>query len=318
MPSKPKYLPRFHDPSVLHELDRRRLHQLLRPHAGFLAAHGAVLPSDPGDMDLEAIARVILEPHDDTPFDLVDALTHIHEMATPEGMDRLQRAAAAVGIALDPTVDRTPADLALQLWSDAPDVLRRQHAEHIVLKRRALDSYLPLPETPRVRPSDLDGALRQFEDTVRAWYRDQGRGDGAAVLVFREERQLRLVIRHGGPYQRKGCLQAGGPGTVQFRPMEFAYVVLNWETCELAVNCNLKGERDLFRRAIGDCIFGQPGFFAVDRKYTLEPLRLGKASLRCADVPGIRRVRLVSLTMDKGGPQHRCDTITADDVFEAL
>ncbi|RMF72015.1 MAG: hypothetical protein D6738_12465, partial [Acidobacteria bacterium] len=24
------------------------------------------------------------------------------------------------------------------------------------------------------------------------------------------------------------------------------------------------------------------------------------------------------LTMDKGGPQHRCDTITADDVFEAL
>lgn len=319
MHRKPKYLPRFHDPSVLHELDRRRLHQLLRPHAGFLAAHGVVLPSDPADMDLEAIGRVILEPHDDTPFDLVDALTHIHEMATPEGMDRLQRAAAAVGIALDPTVDRTPADLALQLWSDAPDLLRRQHAEHIVLKRRALDSYLPLPETPRVRPSDLDGALRQFEDTVRAWYRAQGRGDGAAVLVFREERQLRLVIRHGGPYQRKGCLQEGGPGTVQFRPMEFGVAILDRRTWELRINGGGKRERELYRKAVGSHLFGRADFFPAGMgRYTLDPIREGRRCLVCADIPGLRQVRLTELRMYRGGMCRHARIEQADDVFLAL
>jgi hypothetical protein len=145
------------------------------------------------------VAVVILEPHDDTPFDLVDALTHIHEMATPEGMERLQNAASASGITLDPTVNRSPADLALQLWHDAPGLLRRQHAEHVVLKRRALESYLPLPGAPRVRPSELDGPLAEIEATVRAWYHDQGRADGARVLVFESEQSLRLVVRHGGP-----------------------------------------------------------------------------------------------------------------------
>lgn len=318
MPKSSKYLPRFHDPAILHEFNEHRLRDLLLPHADFLASHGAALAETTTALDVQAIAKVILQPHDDTPYELVDALTHIHEMATPEGMERLQNAAQLTGIVLDPTIERTPADLALELWLDAPELLRRQHAEHIVLKRRALYSYFPRPDVARVRPGDLDGALARFETAVRKWYREQGRGDGASVIVFDDQQETRLVIRYGGPYQRRGCLQDDQPGTVQFRPMEFAYVVVKWQSLELAMNCRLKGERELFRRAIGEAIFGQSGFFSIDTKYSLEPLRLGRPSLRRADVPGIRNVRLVSLTVDKDGPHHRVDTICADDVFRAI
>ncbi|MFO0829668.1 MAG: hypothetical protein U0572_16125 [Phycisphaerales bacterium] len=318
MPRKPKYLPRFNDPSVIYELDLPRLHALLAPHSAFLAGHGLDFGPDPERLDLAAVARVILAPHDDTPFDLADALTHIHEMATPEGMARLIDAAVAAGMPIDPSEKRSPADLALQLWMEAPELLRRQHAEHIVTKRRSLVSFMPLPDAIRLRPADLDGAIAQFESMVRAWYSGQGRGDDATVIAFQGASEVRLVIRHGGPYQRKGCLQDDGPSTIHFRPMEFAYAVLRWRTCEVAINCALKSERDMIRRAVGQCIFGQAAFFTDDRKYTLEPLRGGPASLRCVDIPGIRRVRLASLRLDKGGPQHRCDTIAADDVFRAL
>lgn len=318
MARKPKYLPRFNDPSVIFEFDRSRLLALLRPHALFLAAHGVHVDGSPEALDLNAVATVILEPHDDTPFELADALTHIHEMATPEAMARLADAAAVAGIALDPREKRSPADLALQLWMEAPELLRRLHAEYIVTKRRSLLSFMPLPDAPRMRPTDLDGAIQQFQAMLRAWYRDQGRGDDATVIAFQNDRELRLVIRHGGPYQRKGCLHDDGPGTIHFRPMEFAYAVLRWRSCELAINCALKSERDMLRRSVGQSVFGRPAFFEDDRKYTLEPLRLGPASLRCADIPGIRRVRLVSLRLDKGGPYHRIDTIAADDVFATL
>lgn len=321
MPRKPKYLPRFNDPSVIFELDAARLHALLAPHTAFLADHGVVLDPDPRRLDhdtVAAVATVILAPHGDTPYELVDALTHIDEMATPEGMERLQNAAAIAQIALDPRVDRSPADLALEVWTANPELLRRQHAEHVVLKRRALVSYGAAPDAPRIRPTSLAGALAQFETMVRAWYDAQGRGDDATVIPFESDRELRVVIRHGGPYQRKGCLKDGGPGTVQFRPMEFAHFVVRWNTHELGINCGLKGELQMIRRAVGDCVFGQPGYFAVDQKYTLEPLRQGRVCLRCADVPGLRRVTLVSLTRDNGGTQHRRDTTTADDVFQAL
>lgn len=318
MPRKPIYLRRLNDPSILRELDRVRLHRLLRPHSAFFAAHEVHLGDDPNGMDVDAIGTVILKPQEDTPYDVVDALTHIDEMATPDGMDRLQRAAHCAGLALSRDEDRTPADLALQLWLEAPNLLRRQHAEHIVMKRRSRDSYLPLEGAPRVRTGDLPAGMRRFEEIVRGWYSDHGRGEGAAIMVFEEEHQVRIVIRHGGPYQRKGCLQDDGPATVQFRPMEFAYAILNFDECELALNCRSKGERDLFRRALGECVFGQPEFFSRDQKFTLEPLRQGRASLRCSDVPGIRRVKLTSLSMDKGGTQRRRDVTSADDVFQAF
>ena len=84
MPKSSKYLPRFHDPAILHEFNEHRLRDLLLPHAGFLASHGAALAETTTALDVPAIAKVILQPHDDTPYELVDALTHIHEMATPE------------------------------------------------------------------------------------------------------------------------------------------------------------------------------------------------------------------------------------------
>ena len=318
--SRPSYLPRFSDPSALHEFDRTCLLQLIRPHADFFVNHNAELPSEPADLDLTRIGLVLLQPLVDTPPDLVDALSHIHEMATPAGMEMLIDDARTRDIALPADHLLAPADVALRVWLHDPTLLRRKHAEHTVLKRRSFDSFLARDGASLIRPQDTDSAVQLFEQDVAAWFAQRGRGRGANVHPITEEHEIRLVVRHGGPYRREGCLNEGEPGTIHFRPMDFHFIVLDLANWELRVNCKSKGERKLYRESIGRHFFGQSDFFDEKScKYTLEPLRrLGRRSLVCTDVDGMRRARLVELTMYLGGPFGRRRIEQADDVLLAL
>jgi len=314
--ARSRYLTRVTDPTVLGSLERNRLLRLLRPHAPFFAAHGVVLPSDPELLDLGAVIQVLVAKHDDTPFDLVDALTHVDEMATEVGMDRLERAAARAGIVLEGDPNRSPADLALELWLTAPEVLRRQHAMCVVHRQRSRHSFVPDANSPRLRASDLSAARALIDERVPEWYDSRGRGEGAAVIHFEDsDEELQIVIQHGGPYARHGCIHAGRPSTVHFRPLKFVPVTLDWHRFELSLNSSDSHETDFIRRLIGEAIFGQAAFFADANRYTLQPLRIGRASLRWAGIPGIRSVRVEMLELAKGGSYGRIDIIRADDVF---
>lgn len=319
MPSKP-YLSHLSDPSTLRAIDPACLLELARPHTDFFANHGVILPDDPVRLNVERIAPLMLQPYPDSPYGLVDALTHIDEISTATGMETLIDEARRRGIDLPLDGPLAPADVAARVWLADPELLRRKHAEHVVLRRRSFECFLARQGASLVRPARLDESLRLFEEDVHAWFVDRGRGPGARVHVIEERDEVRLIVRHGGPYWRRGCIQAGEPGTVHFRPMDFHLVVLDLEAWELRVNCKNKGEAKLYRECIGRRLFGHADFFDErSTKYTLEPLRrLGRRSLICTDVPGLRAVRLVELTMYLGGPFGRKRTERASDVLLAF
>lgn len=310
---------RFTDSSSLREIAPEHLIALLRPHAEFLRQHHAVLPDDPRGLDYEALAVAVLQPGADTPPELIDALWHIHEMATPEAMESLLEEAARAGLDLDPRY-YSPADTATRIWLAAPDLLRRKHAEHAVLKRKSFESFPARPETSLAYRAPDAAAAARLEADVAAWYAEHHRGPGARVFVLEHEHEVRLVIRHGGPYRREGSMDGGEPGSVHFRPMGFGVAVFDRRSWELRINGGGKGEKQMYREAIGRHLFGKADFFpAGAKKYTLEPLRRdGRRSLVCADVPGLRQVRVVELRMHLGGPFHRAVTEQADDVLLAL
>src|SRR5436190_21427237 len=91
---------RFTSAYALREVDPAALIELLRPHAAFLSAHGAVLPADPNRLDIGRVEIALLTSVGDLPVELVDALWHIHEMSTPAGMESLLAAAEAAGVDL--------------------------------------------------------------------------------------------------------------------------------------------------------------------------------------------------------------------------
>jgi hypothetical protein len=310
---------RFTDSSSLREIAPRHLHALVRPHAQFLARHGCVLPDDPERLNYEALAVAVLQPHRDTPPELIDALWHIHEMSTPAAMESLVEEARSAGVELDPAHHFSPADVATQVWLHSPEMLRRTHAETAVLRRKSFETFASSPGAALAYRAPEGEVLAKLEAEVAAWYVEKRRGVGARVFAFEHEHEARLVVRHGGPYRREGRLDAGEPGSVHFRPMAFGVIVLDRRTWELRINGGGKRERELYRRAVGTHLFGRAEFFPAGvARYTLDPLREGRKAIVCADVSGLRHVRLTELRMFLGGHFRHARVEQADDVFLAL
>jgi hypothetical protein len=310
---------RFTDSSSLREIAAHHLHALVRPYADFLARHGCVLPDDPERLNYEALGVAVLQPHRDTPADLIDALWHIHEMSTPSAMESLVEEARSAGLELDPAHHFSPADVATQVWLRSPEMLRRTHAETAVLRRKSFESFASGPGAARAYRAPAGEVLANLEAQIAAWYVEKRRGVGARVFAFEHEHEVRLVVRHGGPYRREGRLDAGEPGSVHFRPMAFGVAILDRRSWELRINGGGKRERNLYRRAVGAHLFGHVDFFPAGvGRYTLDPIREGRRCLVCADIPGLRQVRLTELRMYRGGMCRHARTEQADDVFLAL
>ncbi|HYD02456.1 MAG TPA: hypothetical protein VEB22_14610 [Phycisphaerales bacterium] len=312
---------RFTTSSPLREIAPPTLLALLTPHAEFLGRHHVALPGDPARLDYDAVAAAILQPRTDTPAALIDALWHIHEMATPQAMDGLLDEAHRAAIRLDADDLYSPADIAAQVWLAAPDLLRRKHAEQAVLRRKTFESFPAQLRAGAARTFSAPGeaALARLEEEVARWFVERRLGAGTRVFLFDHEHEMMLVVRHGGPYRREGSLDKGEPGSVHFRPMAFAVAVFDRRTLELRINSAGKREKQMLREAIGRHVFGDAHFFSAETsKYTLEPLRGGRRSLVCADVPGIRLVRLLELRMFLGGSFGRTRIEQADDVMLAL
>lgn len=261
---------------------------------------------------------ILLQPRPDTPPELIDALTHIHEVATTRDAEFLRDRAREAGVILPADLKLSPADIAVHLWLERPDVLRRHHAEHVVLRRRSFDTFLASEGAALARPTNLAEGLKALNSAVEEHYIAMDRGHGAYIIPIETERELRLVVPHGAPYCRRGCWRESKPSSVGFRPMEFACAMLDWEHWELRLNCKTEKERRFFISGVGQHLLGSSSFFTAEQKYTLEPLRRGRSALLCSAVPGIRRVRLVALTMKFGGAFGRVREEIADDLLLAF
>ena len=141
---------RFAQPDSLKAINPIRLLAFLAPYQDYLTGRGLIWPaSAPPEFDYETLAGLLMRPDDQMPNRMVDALYFVHEMATPEEMDSLIRAAGEEGVEIDHDPDTTPADIAAQLWMKAPDLLERLHAEVLVMKPRSFTHFKSEKQGPR-------------------------------------------------------------------------------------------------------------------------------------------------------------------------
>jgi len=84
-------LRRFASVGTLRAIDPPLLVRFLTPYAEFFEARGVSLALDEaGGLDYKGLAGVLMQPDEDTPYDLGEALYFIDELATAEGMEQLQ------------------------------------------------------------------------------------------------------------------------------------------------------------------------------------------------------------------------------------
>ncbi len=315
----PAFFPRrFTSLETLKTFTPENLVAMLLPYREYLAGRGLILPDHSGgEFDHQALVDILIDPDPDMPRRLVDAIFYIHEMSTPDAMTELLEDLPP-GL-LDPSDGKeTPADVALQVWLKAPELLENKHAERYLVRPKSFITYPGRNATPE--------GIQKFTETVRlglqqdldVWYEANRRGKGCRVFAYPRDGEVWCLIRHGEPIRREGTFDNGESSSVYYRPEKFEVVVINRESGDLALQRATEGELALYRKAFGKHLFGDEEHFTGDGgSYTLEPLiNDGEDALGCADVPGMDWVRLKEVEIFRG------DTVTviykATDLFVKL
>jgi hypothetical protein len=289
------------------------------PQAVFESA-GLTLPAarDACALDLQMLATILATPDLPLPVGLVEALYHINEMSTPEGMDALLDEMPPDDLGLD-MLSVEPADVAVQAWLRDHDVVERKHAEILASRPRRFEYFQsfadPPPPLPEVTPQRL-AVLEAYLDNA---YTQKGRGPGVRVLSWRRESGYLFMVRHADPRRREGALEGTEETSVLYRPLSFDVVGYDALTGTLRVHAKTVWETSLHRNGFGLALFDAMNHFPRTSRYTLEPLRSGDRNcLACGDARPIRLVNLIELRLQWGGIYDGEETITATDVFAWL
>lgn len=314
-------LRRFAHVDGLKSIAIEHLHSLLSKFSEYLERRGFTLthPVDPVAFEYETLTEILMNPADDTPKDLIDALYLIHEMSDDDYMDLLLQEAESKGIELDLSDSPTVADVAVQLYLKDPNLLDRKHAEQYLSKPRSFEYFQSdkSPAPPFVHPSE--DKLIELEAALDVWYEKKKRGRGTKVFIYPKVDSIWFLIRHGDPFKREGTIVGDQSSSVFYRPEKYDVLVYDPALGEIRMHTCNKGEKELFRKEIGLHIFGDAEFFPGDEKYTLEPLReLGSDSVICTDVEGMEYARLVELQLFWGGAEKEIEIRKAHDLFAAL
>ncbi|MCH9647743.1 MAG: hypothetical protein K0U98_05850 [Deltaproteobacteria bacterium] len=310
-------LKRFSKPEALKRMHPESLRELLEPYRAYFAGRDLELPR-PGEkegFDYGLLARILVAPNADTPDELANALYIVNELSTPEGQEALEGMRGLAGVFLELGPQSTPADVAARCWVHDPRSVEQAFGETRIHQPRSFEYsqcrvWPPLPvKWTRESRSGLEEALGD-------WFVERRRGRGVRVLSGERDGEVWFVVRHGDPFRREGSLEEGESKSVLFRPEKYDVLVYDTDSGELRINARSKSEKELYRWAFGEHLFGLQGYFGDCGKYTLEPLREnGPSALVCSDVEGLELVVLKELALFWGGAQGEEEVRRADDLM---
>lgn len=171
-----------------------------------------------GALDLVRLATVLATPDLRMPVGLADALYHVNEMATPEGMDALLEEMPADDLGVN-MFRVEPADVAVRAWLRDHDAVERKHAEIQATRPRRFEYFQSYEYPPPPVPDITADRLAVLETYLDNAYTRKGRGPGVRVIAWRRESGCLFMVRHADPRRREGALEGKEETSVLYRPL---------------------------------------------------------------------------------------------------
>jgi len=269
------------------------------------------------ELDHVEVARILAEPDETEPPDLLEALHLIRELGIDANYSDLVQLAVAAGAEI--ADDMTAPDLAAQIWLKEPRLLERKEREVLCERRKSFESFRVVNWPTATSLEDLPPDLPALEAALRGYFKEVHMGAGCRVIPQYSQAEIRFYVRHGRPYRREPSWSDTQSTSTFFRPETTDLVILDVVHHELRIGAANAADLQKYREVFGVHLFGDPEIFRYAEKYTLEPLRSqGIAALRCRDVEGVDSVRLTQLEFDFGGAFENVVTERAQDVFKAM
>ena len=312
-------LRRFADPDTLKTIRLQYLIQLLDRYKDYFLRRGLNLStSEDEGFDYEKLAAILVDPDDSVPPELIDALHYINEMSDEGSMEELITGIEELGLSINTDQDQSPADVAVQVWLLAPDLLEHKHAERLVLSKQSFEYFQADKSDVRIKPKLDDSTIASLINSLDDWFISKRRGRGTKVFVFDRKDEVWFLVRHGQAFRREGSIVDGKSESIFYRPEKHDILVYDKKLAELRINVDNKGIKETYLRLFGRYLFSNEDHFPGIDKYNLEPLRTdGEDSLICSDVPGIEWIRLKEIRYFWGGTGKEVEIRKAIDIFEA-
>ncbi|MCW5775346.1 MAG: hypothetical protein KIS87_02725 [Phycisphaeraceae bacterium] len=311
-------LRRFSSPAVLRQIEPALLVRFLAGHASTWPALAEILAASP--VNIDRLAALLMDPGDDAPDPLLDALFFVDELSAPEMYEDLLDEARRSDIQLgDAPV--SPADLAVRIWLDDPEVLQRYHAERYLVRTKKFEHFPSVSARPPVIRGVQDVIIQGLQDDLDAFFETRKKGRGTRVFPFVKEEAVWFLVRHGEKLRREGTIENGESSSVFYRPEKYDIVIFDRGLGELAVHADAKGETAQYCRAFGKRLFNDELLFSTEvrGRFTLAPIvERGPDCLVCSDVDGLESVRLTELRWRHDSQRYHVEIHQSDDVFAAL
>lgn len=315
-------LRRFAQPDVLKHIRRDNLITFLKTYEEYLTDRAFSFElNEEGELDFETLGQILMNPTESMKVDFVEALFFIQEMSDDERFEDLSEQAEANGINVHE--ESTSADLALALWLHDPELLKRPHAEIMILRPKSFLYFQSDQQSPATFDLPTAETVRALESEMDAWFLKHKRGTGCRILPVsaEDEDKTYFLIRHGMPFKREGKIESGQSKTIFYRPEFQDVLVYDRANNELAVfnKSGAKKERAMYLDLFSRHLFGQTDYFSGAEQYTLQPLLdNGMDALACADIDGLEDVKLVEIQRQFHGPYNEKQTQRSNDMFASL
>jgi hypothetical protein len=273
-----------------------------------------------GRIDHANLIRILMNPVEGIPTEMVDALYFVQEVADSENFEELLDLAKQAGV--DVSADSTPEDLVVRTWLRDPALVKQQHADTLVMKPKKFLSFQAQGDGGG-EPDMSAQSLGNLTAAMKLWFEQNGRGEGCEILRsdMPEEEKVYFLVRHGMPFKREGKMEKGRTGSVFYRPEAHDVIVYDIAANELAIHnkSNGKKEREMYLEAFGRHLFADPTRFPNEDKYTLDPLReYGEDSLSCQDILGLEGIKLAALLLQFPGPYGDSTLLRSKNMFASL
>jgi hypothetical protein len=314
-------LRKFAQPDVLKNIHEDNLLRFLSPYTDYLTGRGFKLQKNgSGQLDYGLLCQILMQPTEGIPPAMVDALYFVQEVSDDDMFDELLEMANAGNV--DVPADSTPADLAVLLWLKDPELIKKPHAEALMMKPKSFNSFQS--KENKGKKLDLsEGNVDALERDMDEWFEQNKRGNGCEVTPFEMagENKIYFLVRHGMPFKREGKIEAGETGSVFYRPEFHDVIVYDRDANELQIynKSGGKKERQMYLAAFGLRFFGDAEYFPEEDKYTLQPLlNDGPDSLSCHDIAGLEEIRLTEVQLQFRGPYNDRSIFRSKDLFSSL
>lgn len=314
-------LVRFTNWRHLKHLSRELLKKLVGPFVTKITGRGIELPAeDLEDRDYYTKWTGVFAHPENLPEDLTETLITIDEMSTEAAHENLMEQMELAGIGVEADEKPTAMEVAVQVHLKNPDFLKEKHAEERLRRLRSFVHYLP-PAVAEARgftrPPDQD--LERFADLVRPYFKKKVKGEYVNVDCHEMDGEFWLIILHGETMTRTLEVQDDEkPHVLRYRPEADDVLVYNPGSNSIRINAGNVGAQREYAKHFGSLFFSDEGYFTLGKKFTFDPVKVGREAFDNVEVEGVENVILREVRALRGWGQKAVLTLRANDVFDVI